>query len=103
MLSALQQGGYLTNSKVVVPSVAWSTVKAPIPCQPNNLSLKSNIVTSIDTKLFSLALLKAKAYIIPLHDSPVAVPCPDMFVRKKVSFDEYLSAAYISDLNSLTA
>ena len=30
MLSALQQGGYLTNSKVVVPSVAWSTDLAPV-------------------------------------------------------------------------
>tara|TARA_B100001564_G_scaffold215292_1_gene181228 strand:- start:2653 stop:3804 length:1152 start_codon:yes stop_codon:yes gene_type:complete len=30
MLSALQQGGYLTNNKVVVPSVAWATDLAPV-------------------------------------------------------------------------
>ena len=30
MLSALQQGNYLTNNKVVVPSVAWATDLAPV-------------------------------------------------------------------------
>ena len=30
MLSALQQGGYLKNNKVVVPSVAWATDLAPV-------------------------------------------------------------------------
>ena len=30
MLSALQQGGYLSNNKVVVPSVAWATDLAPV-------------------------------------------------------------------------
>ncbi len=30
MLSALQQGGYLTNDKVVVPSVAWATDLSPV-------------------------------------------------------------------------
>ena len=30
MLSALKQGGYLKNNKVVVPSTAWSTDLAPV-------------------------------------------------------------------------
>lgn len=30
MLSVLQQGGYLKNKKIVVPSVAWSTDLAPV-------------------------------------------------------------------------
>ena len=30
MLSALQQGGYLANDKVVVPSVAWATDLSPV-------------------------------------------------------------------------
>ena len=30
MLSALQQGGYLKNNKVVVPSVAWATDLSPV-------------------------------------------------------------------------
>ena len=30
MLSALQQGGYLKNSKIVVPSVAWATDLSPV-------------------------------------------------------------------------
>ena len=30
MLSALQQGKYLKNNKVVVPSVAWATDLAPV-------------------------------------------------------------------------
>jgi len=30
MLSALQQGGYIKNNKVVVPSVAWATDLAPV-------------------------------------------------------------------------
>ena len=30
MLSALQQGEYLKNNKVVVPSVAWATDLAPV-------------------------------------------------------------------------
>ncbi len=30
MLSALQQGGYLKNNKVVVPSIAWATDLSPV-------------------------------------------------------------------------
>ena len=30
MLSALKEGGYLKNDKVVVPSVAWATDLSPV-------------------------------------------------------------------------
>jgi len=52
MLSALQQGGYLKNNKVVVPSVAWSTDLAPVMqlglepiiCDSNKRDLSSDLI-----------------------------------------------------------
>jgi CDP-6-deoxy-D-xylo-4-hexulose-3-dehydrase len=52
MLSALQQGGYLKNNKVVVPSVAWSTDLAPVMqlglepiiCDSNKRDLSADLI-----------------------------------------------------------
>ena len=52
MLSALQQGGYLKNNKVVVPSVAWATDLAPVMqlglkpilCDSNKRDLSADLV-----------------------------------------------------------
>lgn len=52
MLSALQQGKYLKNNKVVVPSVAWATDLAPVMqlglkpilCDSNKRDLSANLV-----------------------------------------------------------
>ena len=52
MLSALQQGDYLKNNKVVVPSVAWATDLAPVMqlglkpilCDSNKRDLSADLV-----------------------------------------------------------
>tara|TARA_R110001592_G_scaffold169364_2_gene405873 strand:- start:326 stop:1480 length:1155 start_codon:yes stop_codon:yes gene_type:complete len=52
MLSVLQQGGYLKNNKIVVPSVAWATDLAPVMqlglkpilCDSNKRDLSADLI-----------------------------------------------------------